>query len=223
MPLKTATLLAIIGISCKFALRTAGTFWPDIFKILIAAQAAQILSLLCGLTILIFFISFYRKYVREGQIQLKRATVLAVIGSSAMLLVTMKSLILVINNLILHIYDVSPYLVTLLKSHYIGAIVPWVNSIFILFFFIVFYKETLHKERMKLRKPALFAVMGSSIGTLLLTFVLFNFLYIGEVGWFLDLSKKLAIVFIPVSAFSFLAILYFFSYFYKEQNHETQA
>ncbi len=208
MRLKRATLLTIIGISYTFALRTIGTFLLDIFKILIVAQAIQIMSFLANLTIVFFFISFYKDYVEREQIKLKKASILAIIGSSLLLLLHIEGLFIIFN-----VYTLS-YLV---RSHYNEPIVPWVSSIFILVFFIIFYKDTIQKEQIKLKKATLSAIIGSSIGTLERTFILFNYLYSREVRWFSDLSRKIQIIFIPIFAFSFIAVLYFFLSFYKEQ------
>jgi hypothetical protein len=208
MRLRRATLLAIIGISYTFALRTIGTFLPDIFRNLIVVQFTQIMSFLASLTIVFFFISFYKDYVERERIKLRNISILAIIGTSAMSLLHIKGLFIVFN-----VYTLS-YLV---KSHYIEAIIPWVSSIFILLFFIFFHKETLRKGDIKLRKATLSATIGSSIGTLERTFVLFNYFYSREVRWFSDLSRKIQIIFIPIFVFSFIAILYFFLSFYKEQ------
>lgn len=208
MRLRRATLLAIIGISYTFALRTIGTFLPDIFRNLIVVQFTQIMSFLASLTIVFFFISFYKDYVERERIKLRNISILAIIGTSAMSLLHIKGLFIVFN-----VYTLS-YLV---KSHYIEAIIPLVSSIFILLFFIFFHKETLRKGDKKLRKATLSATIGSSIGTLERTFVLFNYFYSREVRWFSDLSRKIQIIFIPIFVFSFIAILYFFLSFYKEQ------
>lgn len=208
MRLKKATLLAIIGISYTFALRTIGTFFPDIFGNLIVVQVTQIMSFLANLTIVFFFISFYKDYVEREQIKLKNVSILAIIGSSLLLLLHIEGLFIVFN-----VYTLS-YLV---RSHYIEPIVPWVSSIFILIFFIIFHKETIQKEDIKLKKATLSAIIGSSIGTLERTFILFNYLYSREVRWFSDLSRKIQIIFIPIFAFSFIAVLYFLLSFYKEQ------
>lgn len=209
--LKLTTLLVIIGISYIFALRTIGSFLPDIFKILIVAQTVQIMSLFANLTIVFFFVSFYKDYVHKEQMRLKKVTGLAITGSLLMLLVNIKGLLLVFN--------VAPHLnFHLVRSHYIGTIIPWLSSIFILVFFIIFYKETVLNEQMKLKKATFFAIIGSSIGMLYLTFILFNYLYSYNVIYSIDLSIKMAIILLPIFIFSFLTSLYFFFCFYKEQN-----
>ncbi|MBC8525442.1 MAG: hypothetical protein H8D22_01025 [Candidatus Cloacimonetes bacterium] len=206
--LKYAILLAIISISYFFILKTIGTFLLDIFRILIVSQIIQIMSLFASLIMLFFFIYLYTNYVQKEQIKFKKATVLVIIGSCAMVLVRIKGMLIVFN------VDILPFL---FRSCHIDAIIPWFLSIFILLFFITFYKETLRKKQMKLNKSILSAIIGTSVGTLLQTFILFNYLYSTEIRWFTDLSSIIQIILFPIFVFSFIAVLYFYLYFYKEQ------
>jgi hypothetical protein len=206
--LRYATLLAIIGISCSFVSRTVGTFLPAAFKNLQVAQVSVIMSILAGLTGVFFFVSFYQEYVQKEQARLKQASVLAIVGSSAMLLLEVKGLLLIFNA------DTSSYLA---KAHFTEPVVSWVSSILILLFFIVFYEAMLYRQGTRLQKAILSAVIGSSIAAFLRTFILFNYLFFKEIRWFSDLPKKAAIIFLPIFALSFIAVLYFFLCFYKEQ------
>ena len=218
MTLKRTTLFAAIGISYTFALRAIGTFLPDIFRNLQVAQVITIISLLASLTFVLFFFCFYRDYVQEEQSNLRKASVLAIIGTSAVTLLQIKGLFLVFKKALMHIYNISPHLVGLIRSrHVIVPIVPWVSSIFILLFFVVFRREALRKDQVKLSKAILFAIVGSSIGTSLRTIVLFHYLYSREVRWFADLSRTIQIIFVPITAFGFIAVFYFLLTFYKEQ------
>ncbi|KPK99422.1 MAG: hypothetical protein AMJ91_07900 [candidate division Zixibacteria bacterium SM23_73_3] len=219
MNLRKTTLLAIIGICYHFALRAVGTFSPDIFRILLVAQIAQITSMLAHLTIVLFFIFFIKDYVQKEQVELKKATGLAIVGSSAMLLVNTKGLLIIVFRT-----HLSPDLLwSLERSNYIGVLLPWISSILILFFFISFYKETVLERKMKLRKATLSAVIGSSINALVLTFVLLNSLFLREIIHLVELSRKIAIIFIPIFVFSFVAVLYFFLTFYKEQEKKVSS
>jgi len=65
MNLKKLTLLAIIGIIYIFNFRTIGTLIPSIFRNPQVVKIAGILSLLATLTLVFFFISFYRDYVQS--------------------------------------------------------------------------------------------------------------------------------------------------------------
>jgi uncharacterized membrane protein len=206
--LKYATLLAIIGISYSFLSRTIGTFLPSVFQNLLVAQASAIMSVLAGLTGVFFFISFYQEYVQKEQTRLKQTSVLAIVGSSAMLLLEVKGLLFIFNA------DTPSYLA---KAHFIEPVVSWVSSTLILLFFIIFYKAMLHRQGTRLQKAILSAVIGSSIAAFLRTFILFNYLLSREIRWFSDLPKEAAIVFLPIFALSFITVLYFFLCFYREQ------
>lgn len=213
MNLRKATLLAIIGICYHFAIRTIGTLFPDIFRVLLLAQFAQITLLLANLTILVFFIFFFKDYVQKEQVELKKATLLAIVGSGAMVSLYVNGLLLIAFGT----YSSPPLLWPVEITNHIGAIIPWGSSILILLFFIIFYKETVREEQRRLRRPTLLAVIGSSISTLVLTFVLVNSLFSGKIMHVAGLSRKFPIIFIPVFVFTFIAVLYFFLSFYKEQ------
>ena len=202
-----------MSISYTFLLRYMGTFLPGIFRSLPVALAVAFLSLLAGLAIVLFFVLFFKGYVRKGQLRLKKASILAIIGSCALLCLNVKSLVLIFRMYL------SPYLVMyFLRSQFIDPLIPWVSSIFILIFFIVFHQETRHEEEIRLRKPTLFAVIGSSLASLERTFVVVNYLlYSKPMGWFTHLSAKTAIILSPIYLFSFLAVLYFFVSFYRQQ------
>jgi hypothetical protein len=217
MNLKKATLWATIGLVYTFVLRTAGTFLLGFFRNLVVAQVTTILSLLAALTVVLFFVYFFKEYVQKEQAKLQRATALAIIGTSVMFLLQIKGLFLVFHRSLIHLYDISPSLLNLLRPHSFGPIVVWGSSILVLIFFVVFYKETLLQERSELNKAILFAAIGSAIAVLLRTFVLINSLSSRHMRWFADLPKTMALIFFPVITISFLANLYFLLIFYKEQ------
>lgn len=217
MSLKKATLWATIGLVYTFALRTAGTFLLGLFRKLVVAQVTTILSLLAALTAVLFFVYFFKDYVQKGQARLQRASVLAIMGTAAVFLLQIKGLFLVFDRSLIHLYNISPYLLKLMRPHSIEPIVVWGSSILILVFFAVFYKETILQKKLKLKRATLIAAIGSAIAVLLRTFILFNSLSSRQVRWFSDLPKTMALIFFPVIAFSFLANLYFLIFFYKEQ------
>lgn len=211
MDLRKATLFAIIGISYVFAMRTMNTFVSDIFTNLFVARANAIMFLVARLTIVLFFVSFYKEYIHKDQTKLKIATMLVIIGSFAGLVTGIQSLLLIFN-----VY-ISPY--SVLIRHRVDAIRPWFSAIFILFFFITLYKEILDRELMKLKKATFLAIIGSSIFTLVQTLALFNYFYFLKFGRAL-VNKELfllVIMGILMSSFGFLAHLLFFVSFYREQ------
>lgn len=206
--LRCATLLAIIGISYFFALRTFWTFFTGAFTNLIVPHTLQILSLLSSLAILFFFVSFHRDYVEEERIALKRVSILPVIGYCAILLIHVKTIVVIFD-----IYR-PPSLIT---PHFIEVIIPRIVSIFIVLFFVVFYREMLQRERKRLKTAIVAAIVGSAIQALLLSIVFFHYLFSRQALFALEEARTISVIFVPVFAFSFITILYFFVSFYKMQ------
>jgi hypothetical protein len=208
MSLRTATLLAIIGLCYTFALRATGTFLPDLFRDILVAQVNGILHLLASLTAVLFFAYFLTCYVRKGETKLKSGTVLALVGSSLMSLLLLKGLLPILDDYTFR---------NLAGPHFIEPIVPWVSSILILLFFIIFHKQTLRRRQRKLQQATLWAIIGSSIGVLVRTFVLLIYLPSGEARWFSDFPTGMQIALFPIFAFGFVAVFYFFWFFYREE------
>ncbi len=206
MNLKKAALFAIIGMSSSFIVRTLGTLSPKIFINLPLVRVAIMVHLLASLTLVFFFISFYSVHVQTKKQPLKNAAMLAVIGSSVPLLLHIKSLLLVFD---------AHMLPLLFMYHHIDAVVPLVSSIAILLFFIIYYREMPHKEGPRLKKAARSAIIGFSVFASLQAFVLFNYLYSGQLRWLSHLSRNIALGFMPIVLFAFIAVLYFFFTFYR--------
>lgn len=212
MRLRKATLLAIIGISYLFALRAIRTFLPTIFTNFLITKVTGTVFLLASLAIVVFFIYFYKDYVRREQIKLRMATILVILVSLVGLVVQVQSLSLMFNVTVVR-YPVMIY-------RHTDAVIPLFSAIFLVAFFVVFYRETSGKELMRLKKATSLAVIGASLLTLLQIFVLFNYLYYLRSGRSTDLVSNNTIVFsigIPIILFWFLASLIFFISFYKVQ------
>lgn len=212
MRLRKATLLAIIGISYLFALRAIRTFLPTVFTNFLITKVTGTVSLFASLAIVVFFIYFYKDYVRREQIKLRMATILVILVSLAGLVVQVQSLSLIFN------VNVVRYPVMI--CGHIDAIIPLFSAIFMLAFFVVFYRETSGKEFRRLKKATSLAVIGASFLTLLQIFVLFNYLYYLRSGRSTDLVSNKTIAFsigIPIVLFWFVASLIFFISFYKVQ------
>lgn len=208
MNLKKATLLVAIGLCLTFVLRTVGTFAPHVFRSLTVAQVTATLDVLGNLIAVIFFALFLKDHVSKGEAELKNGTVLALVGSSLMSLLLLKGLLPLLDQLAFH---------SLLGPHFIEPIVPWVSSILILLFFITFHRETIRKRVDSLERATLWGVVGASIGVLLRTLTLFVYLTSGAVRWVSDFSGTPLVILLPVPTFGFLATLYFYVVFYREQ------
>ena len=204
MDLKKATLFSIIGILYIFVSRTIATFFPDISINLVVTRINTLLSSFASFAIVVFYIYFYKDYVQEKQITLKNASLFAIIGSFAAVLLFLKGILVVFNLYVFH-------------SHVFDVIIPWISAIFSLYFFIVFYRETPPDLQSKLKLAIFLAVIGSSISSLIRTLILLNYFYSGKFKWFWVYSKEFAFIVIPISVFIFFTSFYFYITFYREQ------
>lgn len=186
-------------------MRTIGTFIPSIFMNLQIVRIAGILSILATLTLVLFFVLYYKDYVRHGQTKLQMASVLAIIGACMGFLREIKNLSLVFS---MHIFRYQSL------SRHIDTFAPWLYSVFILIFFITFYGEISYKKQIRLKRAIFFAIIGTFIMGLLRTFLLLNHLYAGKLTPF----PKPALIFLPIFIFGFVTTLYFFLYFYREND-----
>ena len=209
MRLKTATLFVVVGTCYIFIAGTLGILIPDLFTNLRIAQTNTVLHALFSLAALLFFVLFYKDFIQKDETSLKRGARLAIAGIGLLFLLHLKGLLLAFDA------TAFPYL---LHPHFIEPILPWMSSVSILLFFILFYRTTTGKDRSQLRTAILSAVIGSSVSALLRTVTLFLYVRSGGVRWAADLARKAPAVVLPVSTIGFIFTLYFFVSFYEQLN-----
>ncbi|UCG53683.1 MAG: hypothetical protein JSW58_09060 [Candidatus Latescibacterota bacterium] len=209
MRLKNATRWAILAICYLFLSKTVATFFPEPFRNLAVARVTIVLSTLASIAVVYFYSSFYQDYVRDEQTGLKNATMLAIIGTAAMALLHIKGLLLVFDAQV-------PRFLT--KSHVFEVVVPWVSSIIGLVFFAVFCGETAGDRAAQLKKAIRFAVIGSSIGVVERTFLLYRYLQGRDTISNGGLSPTLHFISLPIIAMAVIAVLYFFVTFHRFQS-----
>lgn len=208
--LKAATVLALIAICYNFAIRALSTFAQEIFRIEAVARSAQIGFLLSSIFLAFFFISFFRDYATSEMPKLRRATGWAIAGSVIMILLDLKRFLAVFD-----IY-VSQYIYEhVISSQMPGVVFPWVASLFILYFFVIFYKEAVSRNLSALTKATLAAVIASLIGAMHLTFVFWSYVVSADPKWFYKYSTTLIFIFLPIVTLSFILNLYFYIRFHK--------
>jgi hypothetical protein len=208
MGLKQTALLAMIGLGYIFLVRTVGSLFPVVFGNLLLAQCSGILSFLACTAVLIFFISFLKEYVSQEQTQLRTASVLVIVGFSFVLVAHLKEILPLFAAHTFHPVN---------GSHNFDVLAPWLNSVFMVVFFFVFFRQTSINQMEKLKRAALIASMGSLVLALLRTYIVWRFFTTREVVWFSDLPLEAVIIFMPLSALGFVSILYFFASFYQQQ------
>jgi len=197
--LKKATLLTIFSISYMFILKTLGTFYPQLStRNILLNQCTGFFALIASLFLVLFFIFFLKEYVSPEHSVLRTATILALTGSIARLLIYFKNISF---QSIAKLYSIEP-------------VILWLNSLFITIFFIAFYRE--HKEGAPgLRRASFLAILGSICILLVHSFTLVNY-YTSLQGntYFEALRYKLILVSFPPVIFNFVTLLYFFMVFY---------
>ena len=136
--LKTATVWLIIASCYIFLSRTLATFFLELFRYPLVARVSVMLSFFASFAALFFFVYFYRDYIQKEHDRLRMTTLLVIISSVMVVLLHAKGILIVFQ-----IY-ISPHLTKpLLFSYHFEPIIPWLGGIFILLFFIVFYKKCL--------------------------------------------------------------------------------
>jgi hypothetical protein len=216
MRLRRAVSLAMVSIIYAFGLRTVGTFWPDLFRNITAAHVVHVASLCASLAFILFYLFFYRDYVKNDPVSLRRATLAALVASVAVSLLHLKRLLNLVEAFPSGLYETSPFLFRLIRSHGAGALVSWVASLLVLYFFVVFHGESVRRGTARLRRATLSAVIGTCIGTAFLTITLLSYAFSSPVAWSTGLLRTLSFIMLPVSAIGFACLLYFYTVFRGE-------
>jgi hypothetical protein len=213
---KVATVLALIAICYNFAIRTLSTFALEIFRIEAVARSAQIGFLLSSIFLAFFFIIFLKEHDRENWSKLRRATGWAIAASVIMILLDLKRFLAVFD-----IY-VSEYIYEhVISSQIPGVVFPWVASLLILYFFVIFYRETVSRNLSALNKATLAAVIASLIGAMHMTFVFWSYIISTDPKWFYKFSTTMILLFLPIVTVSFMLNLYFYIRFYRYLSTES--
>jgi len=198
--LKKTTLLTIFSISYMFILRTLGTLYPQLFtRNILLNQCTGFFALLASLFPVLFFSFFLKEYVSPEHSVLRTATILALTGSIARLVIYLKNI----------------SFQSAAKLYSVELAILWLNSVFITIFFIAFYRE--HKRGLPaLRRASFLAILGSLCILLLYSFTLINYhLYLQGSTSFEAFMYKLILVSFPVVVFNFVTLLYFFVVYYR--------
>ena len=207
MGLKQTALLAMIGLCYIFLSRIIGSLFPAVFGNLLLARCSGVFSFLASTAVLVFFVSFLKDYVSHEQGLLRTASVLIIVGLSFVVVVHLKQ--------ILPLFDAHTFTFAA-GSHNFDVVVLWLSSVFMVFFFFVFYRQTNIRQLEKLKRAALIASLGSLLLALSRTYIAWRFFTTREVVWFSDVSAGAVIILIPISAIGFMSVLYFFVSFYQE-------
>jgi hypothetical protein len=146
---------------------------------------------------------------------------LAAIGTLATLILYLRGLFMVFSELRTAAYDFSPDLISFVQSGsfaIIGPVVSWGSSMLILLFFYRFYR-CVPSNRGRLKIAVLSGFVGALIVVLGKTSLGLIHVIVGDLHWIGELSRPLQLILTqPTTALAFIAVLYFFLVFYREQS-----
>jgi hypothetical protein len=221
MRLKRATLFYLLVTSYHYGMNVIGTAFPDIYQASWLVQSVHVLSVLAGIVAVYFYAVFYLDYPRKDQPRLKEASMLAAIGTSATLILSLRGLFMVFSGLRTAAYEISPDLIGTIQSGYVSAIGPvisWGSSMLILLFFYRFYRCVPSVQR-RLKNAVLSGFIAAMIVVASKTSLGLVLVIAGNLHWVAELSRPLQLILTqPTTALAFLAVLYFFLVFYSERS-----
>ncbi|MBD3170058.1 MAG: hypothetical protein GF307_11290 [candidate division Zixibacteria bacterium] len=211
--LKAATILSIIGITYIFLLRNVATITPELFRNTAMGQYSVITMFLADLLILFFFIQFYREFAPRYNTRLKTGSIFGIIGALLLLpeyFIRMVRIFLIGNPF----GSAFPIIA-------VDAVLPWISSILFLVFFTYLYMEMYRAGHEKLKEASLWAVLGSAMSFLVLTYTLINYILLGGLAFMLIKVTNISLLLLPFTAAGFAATIYFYIVFYRQLNLES--
>lgn len=129
MSIKTATLCAIIGLSTTFLIRTANTLFPTLYHAYSSAVGVSLVLLIAQMLVLIFFISIWRLFSRQGRETLAVAAMVGSIGQIINILLQLRMI-----QMITGIGDIQSDWLDKIMMY--GMVIPSIASWW--FFFVIY-------------------------------------------------------------------------------------
>jgi hypothetical protein len=213
MRLRYATFGVIIATIYLFILRSVGTVFVDVFDSYDVVYITQILAFCAGVTFVVFFYLFYSDYAKPSQPVLRIAALGAFIGTGLILILHLRNLCIVFRW-----YDIP----LLLDLQYIEMLFPYVGSVSLVFFFVVFRKTVIQEKRNTLLRPTLSGLIGACIQLSLVSLMTVNYLMDHQGVSLPDTHRIVGIFIMPVVLLQFAAYLYFYGAFHREiKKHES--
>jgi len=208
MNLKNITLYALIGYTYLFVMRAIGTIFPATNYDFTWLVVEVLLNLIANLGITLFFLYLLKEFVHDDEVYLLNSTVVAFLGTLAILLVNSLNGISSILNMPIDHSASGRYLVNMLT---------WVHGFIIVLFFINLTESLRKRKSSKLFKPVLWAAGGSLTAFLLHSNNLLNYYYFSTRGRiFLDLDKDLLMIpGVLLITFSYISMIYFLICFHE--------
>ncbi len=218
MNLKKASLFAIAGIVYIIILKLAVSIHPDLLTIESLLKTTKLLTILTISALLVFAYYFYKEFIKPEQLQLKYATIALALFIFINLLYHLKQLPQVFPALNTFLYNHLYVLYLAGSFRYPGYLYPFsgfLSSIFVFYFFLIFYNELKKQTLTLLTKATFYMLLVSGIGILIRFSTLIIYFAYEDYGQVLNSSSLIYFVVYPVFVISSTAQIYFFWTFYK--------
>jgi hypothetical protein len=158
--LRRATALAMIGISYAFVMRTIGTFLPDLFRNVYIFRTVETLSFFAGLAVLVFYVVFYRDFLRARYSGLGTPAILVIAVTAAMLVLRMRYLARIFN---------VRGMARIPGQRILDVTVPWLATALTLVFFVALHYALRRGRAARLARAAAFNIAGLFVSLLMRT------------------------------------------------------
>lgn len=202
MKIKQAALVTLVGMSVSFFLRSTGTLFPGILLSHYFFRFSVLIHFLAALLLLHFFLCLYRAFSIPANQKLRRAVLWAVWGTTAVLPLHLKSILLVFH---------IPLFPLFVQYHHMDATLPLAGSALVLVFFIVFYRKMPAEKSRRLNNGIAAAGVGYFIFTLLHGVGFLNYMLAGKFVWVFQSGWWV----FGVTLCAFVLIFYFLLTFYQ--------
>jgi hypothetical protein len=221
MDLKKAIIFVLAGVLYTIILKISHFIIPDIFRAIYVTQTVYVISLLVGLSAILFGLYFIKEAIGENKKRLKFSLYLAMVGPACLMVIHLIDLIRVSNRLSLALYDFSPALYHLIVEsnwHPFSQIVPWFSSIFIFYFFFILYKNLSNKNN-ELIKANYLVLFGTALTAVFRSFDLVFYLFFPKPVLMTNPPKIIYLLGFFIFLFTSLVSLNFFLKLYRIKDY----
>jgi len=212
--LPQAAELAMVSMIFIFLSRTVATFAPDLFRNIVLAGTNLALMMLSDLALLFFFIRLYREYLPDKAEGLRTAAILVMIVLAAGAGLRLMGLLIM--------FGVT--MPNLIGDMFFGSvdwmsILPFVNSLMLFIFFVVFRLELGGDISRKMLLATHLAIAGAAISMLVFALGLMGYISDSMQSYLQKSFVYLRVIVLPLTGFATFAYIYFMSRFRQSPEH----
>jgi len=202
MKISLLAKLTFFGLAYIYTTKLIDTLYHGIFRPASLAGVVVGLNILAGLVQLLFFLVLYRQFVPKDKPALRTGACLAITGSAVGLLPKLLAMALLFQTPSLFFF--------IQHGAQIGAFCPWVKSVLLLTFSLIFISDYRIRHDKPLKRAFGAGVIGWFIMAAAQTLVVINYLSAGRLVWLADLFSAGPFVFVTTTSVTFLCLFVFY-------------